>query len=194
MDLALVQICLIVALTIAKFVNYNNLVPFQPTSLSGADEGANKILPLDHHEGNQHETALPVGGGLVTINTPSSAFGCITEWENDLKQKYPYAYYESPVNVKQRQINKWGLQMASSSRHRHVKKLDHEKWCKEEIHRRTDIAISLADRGDFAGDSLYFKNKNLPTKLHNIKASNEDLQRLSASTVKRYQFERFVHN
>ena len=91
--------------------------------------------------------------------TPAAPFGAISCSKTDLERRYPFAFYQSPRNIKHQEVNKWGLKMAAETRRRHNSKKGHEEWCKKEIHCRLDIAIPLADRRALAGNSQYFNNK-----------------------------------
>ena len=112
--------------------------------------------------------------------TPAAPFGAISCSKTDLERRYPFAFYQSPRNIKHQEVNKWGLKMAAETR-RHNSKKGHKDWCKKEIHCRLDIAIPLADRRALAGNSQYYKN--IPTKLHSLTSSNQDLQNLTPTSV-----------
>ena len=173
-----------------------NLLHFQPTPLTTSTFEGPQQLPTtatdapDHHEKDQEKAH----NTLVTINTPSSSFGTVVHRADELMKQYPFAFYESPMNVKQREVNKWGLKMASSSRHRFIKKKEHEDWCKKEIRLRGEIIISLSEKNELVGDSKYFQLRNIPTRLHKLTKENEDLERLTPETIKRYQCERYRVN
>ena len=91
-------------------------------------------------------TVSPEAEKVVSFPLPSLTFGrkSLEIGEAQLKKEYPFAFYCSPLNLKHKEVNTWGLNLASYSRHRFTAKKVHEKWVRGEISYRVGLLYKFA--------------------------------------------------